>query len=228
MTSGLSLANQLGAYLKVLNCAELESNEAFQTQIIQYVLLIEKWNRRHNLTAIRKVEDMLSYHIMDSLSVLPYIDGPHIIDVGSGAGLPGIPLALAKPEWQVVLLDSNHKKAAFLQQAVIELKLNNVRVVSQRVEQWGVTEMRGFNTVISRAFASLSDFVTLAGHLCGQGGLDSSSQLVAMKADSSVKERGQIPEHYNIESVVDVSVPGLEAKRQLIMIKRNDSLISSE
>ena len=226
MTSGLSLANQLGAYLKALNCAELESNKTFQAQIIQYVLLIEKWNRRHNLTAIRKVEDMLSYHIMDSLSVLPYIDGPHVIDVGSGAGLPGIPLALAKPEWQVVLLDSNHKKAAFLQQAVIELKLNNVRVVSQRVEQWGVTEMPGFNTVISRAFASLSDFVTLAGHLCEQG--RDSSQLVAMKADSSAEERAQIPEHYDIESVVDVSVPGLEAKRQLIMIKRNNSLISSE
>lgn len=223
MTMPLNLADQLGVYLKTLSDSVLVSDATFRARIIQYVLLIEKWNRKHNLTAIRNIEDMLAYHVMDSLSVLPHIVGPYVIDVGSGAGLPGIPIALARPEWQVVLLDSNRKKAAFLQQAIIELGLDNVCVVSQRVEQWGVTEKADFNTVISRAFASLGDFINMAGHLCAQDG--ESGRLVAMKAESSAEECARISPEYVIEAVIPVSVPGLDAKRQLIKIKRNNAFV---
>lgn len=214
-----SLNAQLVTYLTALNDTALLADEAFQARIIQYVLLIEKWNRHHNLTAIRQVEEMLSYHIMDSLSVLPHIAGTRVVDVGSGAGLPGIPIALARPDWQVTLLDSNKKKAAFLQQAVIELELNNVCVASQRAEQWVQSEQPIFNTVISRAFASLGDFVKWAGHLCAPD--HDNSQMVAMKADSTPEERAQITAPYCIENVIEVAVPGLAAKRQLIMIKNN-------
>ena len=170
----------------------------------------------HNLTSVREPEIMLTRHLLDSLAVLPYIAGPHIIDVGSGAGLPGIPLALAHPDWQVVLLESNHKKTVFLQQARIELKLNNVEVVCERVENFCPTD--GFNTVISRAFSDLTDFVKLAGHLCAEGNI--SGRLVAMKGVYPHEELAQIPPPFMVEKVLSVAVPGLEAERHLVMIKR--------
>jgi 16S rRNA (guanine527-N7)-methyltransferase len=184
-----------------------------QARLLQYLALIRKWNRVHNLTAMREPEMILIRHLFDSLAILPHIAGPRIVDVGSGAGLPGIPLALVRPEWQVILLESNHKKAVFLQQARIELKLNNVEIVAERVENF--RSASGFDTVISRAFSDLADFVKLAGHLAIEGG----GRLAAMKGVYPHEELAQLPPPFVIENVFPVVVPGLEAKRHLVMIK---------
>lgn len=209
----MNLATQLANGIAVLG---FPLPDETQLQLLQYLALISKWSRVHNLTSVREPEIMLTRHLLDSLAVLPYIAGPHIIDVGSGAGLPGIPLALAHPDWQVVLLESNHKKTVFLQQVRIELKLNNVEVVCERVENFCPTD--GFNTVISRAFSDLTDFVKLAGHLCAEGNI--SGRLVAMKGVYPHEELAQIPPPFMIEKVLSVAVPGLEAERHLVMIKR--------
>ncbi|MEK7843149.1 MAG: 16S rRNA (guanine(527)-N(7))-methyltransferase RsmG, partial [Pseudomonadota bacterium] len=147
---------------------------------------------------------------------LPHIAGPRIVDVGSGAGLPGIPLALVRPDWHVVLLESNHKKAVFLQQARIELQLENVEVVAERAENFHPEAK--FNTVISRAFSDLTDFVQLAGHLCVEE--DSSGRLVAMKGVYPHEELAQIPPQFMIEKTLSVAVPGLEAERHLVVLRR--------
>jgi 16S rRNA (guanine527-N7)-methyltransferase len=209
----MNLATQLANGIAVLG---FPLPDETQLQLLQYLELISKWTRVHNLTAVREPETMLTRHLLDSLAVLPYIAGPLIIDVGSGAGLPGIPLALAHPDWQVVLLESNHKKTVFLQQARIELKLNNVEVVCERVENFCPTDR--FNTVISRAFSDLTDFVKLAGHLCAEGNI--SGRLVAMKGVYPHEELAQIPPPFMVEKVLSVAVPGLEAERHLVMIKR--------
>ena len=209
----MNLATQLANGIAVLG---FPLPDETQLQLLQYLALISKWSRVHNLTSVREPEIMLTRHLLDSLAVLPYIAGPHIIDVGSGAGLPGIPLALAHPDWQVVLLESNHKKTVFLQQARIELKLNNVEIVCERAENFWPTD--GFNTVISRAFSDLTDFVKLAGHLCAEGNIN--GRLVAMKGVYPHEELAQIPPPFMIEKVLSVAVPGLEAERHLVMIKR--------
>src|SRR5690606_33114538 len=158
----------------------LELTPEIRGRLLHYLVLIQKWNRVHNLTSVRKPEAMLVRHILDSLAILPHITGPRIADIGSGAGLPGIPLALAQPEWEVVLVESNHKKITFLRQAQIELKLENIRIAPKRVEDW---RENGLDTIVSRAFSDLADFVRLAGHLCGPGagGGESGARLAAMK-----------------------------------------------
>jgi 16S rRNA (guanine527-N7)-methyltransferase len=209
----MNLAAQLANGLAVLGFALPEET---QLQLLQYLALINKWNQVHNLTAVREPEVMLTRHLLDSLAVLPYITGPYIADVGSGAGLPGIPLALARPDWHVTLFESNYKKAAFLQQARIELKLRNIEVVAERVENF--IPVDEFNTVISRAFSDVADFVELAGHLCAEG---SSGRLVAMKGVYPHEELAQIPARFVVEKVLPVAIPGLEAERHLVMIRRN-------
>tara|TARA_R110002073_G_scaffold273150_2_gene436627 strand:+ start:1739 stop:2380 length:642 start_codon:yes stop_codon:yes gene_type:complete len=212
----MSLSKKVSECLGTLDCKLSTPHNLFQERIYRYLLLIEKWNRIHNLTAIRKPEEMLSQHIMDSLSVLPHITGPRIIDVGSGAGLPGIPIAIARPDWHVVLLDSNHKKTIFLQQVRIELNLHNIEVITQRVEQLQVSKT--FDTVITRAFSSLRNFINLAGHLHDKH--NETSRLVAMKANCTEEENREIPRQYEIEKVIAITVPGLNATRQLVIIKK--------
>lgn len=192
---------------------------AVRTQIIakklvQYVGLIKKWNRVHNLTSIRRPEDMLTSHIMDSLAVLPQLDGKNLADVGSGAGLPGIPIAVARPNWHVVLIESNRKKAIFLQQVKIELNLNNVIVFAGRAEDY-LAEKK-FDMVISRALCSLREFIVLAGHLCDESKKD--SRLVAMKGTEPEEDLRQLPGNYYIEKIFQITVPGLDAKRHLVVI----------
>ncbi|WP_090906892.1 16S rRNA (guanine(527)-N(7))-methyltransferase RsmG [Nitrosospira sp. Nsp13] len=206
----MNLAMQLADGLAALGVSLPDETQAC---LLQYLALIRKWNRVHNLTAMREPEMILIRHLFDSLAILPHIAGSRIVDVGSGAGLPGIPLALVRPEWQVVLLESNHKKAVFLQQARIELKLNNVEIVAERVENF--RSASGFDTVISRAFSDLADFVKLAGHLAIEGG----GRLAAMKGVYPHEELAQLPPPFVIENVFPVVVPGLEAKRHLVMIK---------
>ena len=197
----------------------LELTPGIRERLMQYLALIQKWNRVHNLTSVRKPEAMLVRHILDSLAILPHITGPRIADIGSGAGLPGIPLALAQPQWEVVLVESNYKKITFLRQAQIELKLENIRIAPRRVEDW---RENGLDTIVSRAFSDLSDFVRLAGHLCvpGTGSSESRARLAAMKGIHPHEELAQITAPFMVDEIVPISVPDLEEKRHLIMIRR--------
>jgi 16S rRNA (guanine527-N7)-methyltransferase len=177
-------------------------------QLLGFIKLIEKWNKAYNLTAIRDREAMVRLHILDSLAIVPFIEGKRVIDIGTGAGLPGIPLAIYLPEIEFTLLDSNAKKTRFVQQAILELKLKNVSVCHNRVEHYHPE--KSFDTVITRAFASLSDIVDLTAHLLSKDGA-----LLAMK--------GQAPDVPKLESakitLIPVNVPGITAERCLVRIQ---------
>jgi len=192
----------------------LKLSRQTRDRLLQYVALLHKWNRVYNLTAVREPQAMVSQHILDSLAVTPHIVGKRILDVGSGAGLPGIPLALIRPESAVTLLDSNHKKAAFLRQASIELNLRNIEVVCERVETWDAGRL--FDVVISRAFAELREFVMAAGRLCEADGT-----LAAMKGVHPYEELAQIPAGYEVRDVRPLTVPGLAAQRHLVLLQRS-------
>ena len=204
----MSLAEKLAQ-----GCAELGLRVSGNTQckLLDYLALIAKWNRVHNLTAVRESAKMVSNHLLDCLAVVPHLEAYTVLDVGSGAGLPGIPLALMWPQSSVTLLDSNHKKAAFLRQAVIELELRNADVVCERVEAW--QPQREFDLVISRAFSDLPEFLNLAGRLCAAHGT-----VAAMKGIYPYEELAQLPRESKLRSVVPVKVPGLRAERHLILL----------
>ncbi len=182
-----------------------------QERLLDYIALIEKWNRVYNLTAIREPEKMVSHHLLDSLAVAPHLHAKRLLDVGSGAGLPGIPLALANPDMQVTLLDSNHKKAAFLNQAVMELKLKNAEVCAERVESWQ-TESR-FDVIISRAFSDMGEFVRITRHLLAPGGL-----FAAMKGLHPYEEIEKLLPGFNVRQILPLAVPGLDGARHLVLI----------
>jgi 16S rRNA (guanine527-N7)-methyltransferase len=182
-------------------------------KLLQYLVLLEKWNQVYNLTAIRGGEKMVSGHLLDSLAVIPYITGTRVLDVGSGAGFPGIPLAVARPDIQVALLDSNHKKAAFLRQAVAELQLKNASVVCERVEAWQAAEK--FDCIISRALAEIAEFIALTAHLLAPGGV-----LAAMKGVYPFEEIERLPPDFRVRQVHAFAVPGLDAERHLVLIER--------
>lgn len=205
----MSLTGELAAGIAVLG---LDVAPQAQQRMLDYLALVEKWNKAYNLTAVREPEKMLTHHLLDSLSVLPHVRGQRVLDVGSGAGLPGIPLALACPQRQFTLLDSNHKKATFLRQAVIELKLSNVEVVCDRVETW--VSPQPFDTVVSRAFSDLPEFIGLAGKLCAKTGM-----VVAMKGIYPHEELAQVPKDFQLCSVVSLKVPGLNAERHAALLQ---------
>ncbi len=182
-------------------------------QLLAYLRLLQKWNRVYNLTAVRDVREMVNLHLLDSLAVLPHLHGSRILDVGSGAGLPGIPLAVFSPQREFVLLDANGKKARFMRQAVIDLGLRNVVVEQARTESYHPAE--GFDTVISRAFASVADFVRGAGSHCREGG-----RLLAMKGRYPDTELEALPTSYRVVDVHALDIPGLTSQRHLIEIAR--------
>ena len=182
-------------------------------KLVRYLALIEKWNRVYNLTAVRRVEDMISHHVLDSLAVAPHVQGATLLDVGSGAGLPGIPLAIARPGMAVTLLESSHKKSAFLNQAVIELELANAQVVNARAESWQPPQP--YDVVISRAFSDLAEFLALAGSFCATGGV-----LAAMKGVHPYEELAQVHAAFETSAVIPLKVPGLTAERHLVLIRR--------
>jgi 16S rRNA (guanine527-N7)-methyltransferase len=189
--------------LKALNLL-LKSEQI--DQLLDFIELIAKWNKAYNLTAVRNNEDMTRLHVLDSLAILPHIEGKRVIDIGTGAGLPGIPLAICLPEVEFVLLDSNAKKTRFVQQAILELKLKNVSVCHSRAEDYQPEQ--GFDTVTTRAFASLPDIVKLTSHLLSPNGV-----LLAMK--------GQIPEAELADintntTLIPIKVPEVEAERCLV------------
>jgi 16S rRNA (guanine527-N7)-methyltransferase len=183
-----------------------------ESKLLKYLALVQKWNGVYNLTAIRDPEKMLTHHVLDSLSAAPYVNGRRVADIGSGAGFPGIPVALAFPRTTVALVESSHKKSAFLKQAVIELELHNVTVENIRAEAWRPSTL--FDVVMSRAFSDLGEFVALAGHLCAPGGV-----LVAMKGVYPYEELHQIPSQYHVDEVKPLTVPGLNAERHLVVLR---------
>ena len=178
-------------------------------QLLDFLALLIKWNKAYNLTAIRQPEEMARLHILDCLSALPYLQGSRIADIGTGAGLPGIPLAIFAPEKSFTLVDSNAKKTRFIQQAVLELALNNVTVHHARVEQFEPAQK--FSTVIMRAFAEIPKIVQLTRHL-----LDKNGVLLAMKGQKPVQELQQIE---LATRVISLNVPGVEAERCLVCIE---------
>jgi 16S rRNA (guanine527-N7)-methyltransferase len=182
-------------------------------KLAAYLELVEKWNRVHNLTAVREPSQMVTLHLLDSLSIAPHVaTAATLLDVGTGAGLPGIPLAIARPSMRVTLLDSSHKKCAFLQQAKTELALANVEVVCDRVENWK-PEQR-FDVVVSRAFSDLVDFVEQAKHLVAPGG-----RLLAMKGVYPFEEIARMPATHRVAQVIELRVPRLEASRHVVLVE---------
>ena len=185
---------------------------ASQDKLLAYVALLYKWNRVYSLTALREDDKAVSHHLLDSLAVLPYLPPGSLLDVGSGGGMPGIPLAIARPQLAVTLLDSNSKKTAFLRQAAIELGLSNISVHAGRVEQYHPA--RGFAAITSRAFAELLDFVTLSRHLLAPSG-----RWLAMKGTRSDQEVARLPADVEIEAMHRLQVPGVEGERHLVVMR---------
>jgi 16S rRNA (guanine527-N7)-methyltransferase len=182
-----------------------------QQSLLDYLALLQKWNKVYNLTAVREAPRMVSQHLLDCLAVAPHVGAAAILDVGSGAGLPGIPLALVLPDSRVTLLEANHKKAAFLKQAQIELNLGNVEVVCERVEAW--RPGRRYEIVVSRAFSDLAEFVKLAGRHVAPGG-----RLAAMKGIFPHEEIAQLPQGWRLQQAVELTVPALRAQRHLLLL----------
>ncbi len=205
----MNLANNLSQGLDVL---QLNLSGSIQTQLLNYLELLAKWNRVYNLTAVRDMRDMVPKHVLDSLAVLPYVCGTKILDVGTGAGLPGLLLAIARPDWQCVLLDSNAKKIRFVKQAVIELQIENVEVVCTRIEAFNPPFE--FSTMISRAYASLHNFYMQTKRLCAVDGC-----LLAMKGvypETEIAQMVDLPVHLEC---FPLQIPQLQAQRHLIVIQ---------
>ncbi len=197
--------------LQQLNLEQLFDDNQ-QSTLIKYVELLEKWNKSYNLTAVRKPEQMVIRHLLDSLSISPYLRGKSLLDVGTGAGLPGIPLAITFPDRQFTLLDSNNKKTRFVVQAVSELELPNVDVVQSRVEEFQPNKV--FDTIITRAYAAIGDMVRQTAHLMSDGG-----QFLAMKGINPVAEIDELPSNYVINENHVIKVPGLDEQRHLLEIR---------
>jgi 16S rRNA (guanine527-N7)-methyltransferase len=184
--------------------------DSAQQKLLAFRDLLLKWNKTYNLTALRDPAQAISHHLLDSLAILPLLDGGNLLDVGSGGGLPGIPLAIARPELQVCMVDTVQKKTTFLQQAVIELGLKNVTVNHARVE-----EMQGqYAQITSRAFAELGLFVSLTRHLLAPNG-----RWLAMKGIRPDDELKALPADITVEAIIPLTVPGLGAERHLIILK---------
>lgn len=190
---------------------ELDDNKI--ELLLAYHALLVKWNKAYNLTAVRDPEEMIGRHLLDSLSIIPHVDGQRILDVGTGPGLPGIPLAICFPEKELVLLDSNGKKTRFLTQAKIELKLSNITPVQARIESF---ETDAFDTITSRAFATLKDMVDGSIHLLKDGG-----NFYAMKGLYPTAEIEELDSRTSVVDCFPLNVPGEDAERHLVKIKKN-------
>lgn len=208
----MNAEQQLDAGLAALG---LDLSAEVRQGLLRYAALILKWNRVYNLTAVRDEAGVIALHLLDSLAVLPYLEGQTLADIGSGAGLPGIVLALVRPDLQVTLIESNQKKSSFQQQARIELKLDNVQCLCRRVED--VQPEKPFDIVISRAFADLADFAQWSAHLMAPGGC-----LAAMKGVYPVDEIARLPQGYAAVQSIPLTVPGVDAARHLILVRRDN------
>ena len=210
-----AITDSLRAGISRLQGDELSAGamgEALPEQLARYLHELEKWNRAYNLTAVRDPAEMVVRHVLDALSVNPWLQGTHILDVGTGAGLPGIPLALANPDKQFTLLDSNGKKIRFVHHAVGLLGLANVEPVQARVESWEPSQ--SFDTIISRAFSTLGEFINGSGHLLNRGG-----QLLAMKGKLPRDEIAAMPNGWQVTASHVIVVPGLDAERHALFLQ---------
>lgn len=204
----MTLAAQLAAGVAELG---VDVDPETQKKLLAYLERMAKWNRVYNLTALRNPGEWVSHHLLDSLSVLPHVKGPLVADVGSGAGFPGLVLAMVRPDWQVVSVEAVDKKAAFQRQVSAELALTNVRVEGRRVED--VRLEAGADSVVSRAFSSLADFVNLTRHLLKPGG-----QWAAMKGRLPKEEIAALPDDVQVREIIELKVPGLNAERCVVLM----------
>lgn len=210
--------------LRVTLCAGLDSlglalSESQIEKLLDYVALLQKWNAVYNLTAIRDPQQMLTHHILDCLAAVPaFVGARRVLDVGAGGGLPGLVLAIwaeqAQPDMRIAMIDTVHKKTAFLTQAKAELRLHNVDVHTMRVEQ--LRDEAGFDVITSRAFADLSDFVQWSSHLLAPGG-----RFIAMKGAAAEEESNRVPAGWRVTAIQPLHVPGLDAQRYLVFIEKN-------
>ena len=192
----------------------LSLDEETHDKLLHFLDLMRKWNKVYNLTSRKDMDKMVARHLLDSLAVLPYLNGSRIIDVGTGAGLPSIPLALVCPEKEFVSLDCVEKKGRFRTQASIELGLENMEVVTFRVEEYRPEV--GFDSVVSRAFATINDMLEASGHLAATDG-----KFLAMKGVYPATELAEIPDSYQVEVVHELKVPYLNAERHLVVVAPN-------
>lgn len=191
----------------------LELSEAQQQKLLAFLGLLEKWNKAYNLTAVRDPSEMVSRQLLDSLSILPWVTTGHLLDVGAGGGLPGIPLAIALPNTRFTLLDSNGKKTRFLNQCVLELNLRNVEVIHGRAED--CQPETPFRQISSRAFTALANLVHWCDDLLADGG-----EFLAMKGQFPDDEVAALPGRWQVESSHSLSVPGADGERHLLIIQR--------
>lgn len=198
----------------LLDEAGISLTDHQKTLLVAYVDMLHKWNKAYNLTSVRDPAEMVVRHILDSIVVAPYLQGQRFIDVGTGPGLPGIPLAIVLPDAHFTLLDSLGKRVRFLRQVQHELKLENITPVQSRVEAY--PSEPPFDGVISRAFASLNDMVSWCHHLPGEKG-----RFYALKGQLPEDEIASLPDDFNVESVEKLRVPQLEGERHLVIIKSN-------
>jgi 16S rRNA (guanine527-N7)-methyltransferase len=193
---------------------KLEMTEEQQARLLDYLALLNKWNSVYNLTAVRDPMEMMTLHVLDSLAALPAFDGvQNVLDVGAGGGLPGMVLAISRPDMKVSMIDTVHKKTAFLTQVKAELGLGNVTVYTKKVQDLQVKTP--FDVITSRAFADLSDFVNWSGHLLAEGG-----RFIALKGTAPAEERERLPEPWKVSDLKALQVPGLDAERHLVFIEK--------
>lgn len=197
--------------LNQLSQNHLSISEVMSKKLIEYVLLLHKWNQVHNLTSIRDPIQMLSKHILDSLSISHYLQGPHILDVGTGAGLPGIPLAITHPQFHFVLLDSNGKKIRFLTHVRQILAIANIDLILMRVEKYHPKNC--FNSIVSRAFSHLNEFLQKTKHLCCENGI-----FLAMKGLYPTEEIHTLNTHFKLLDTKSLKIAGLDEKRHLLIL----------
>lgn len=211
----MDLKEQLKTGLAAMNVA-LSGEQ--QLLLLAYLALLKKWNSTYNLTALRDEKKMVSHHLLDSLTLLPYVaQAKTLIDVGSGGGMPGIPTAICCPDLQITLLDANTKKTTFLQQVVIELGLRNVTVVSGRVE---ALQDKKADVVTSRAFAELHDFIALTEHL-----LNDQGYWAAMKGVYPDEELQRVPNNVDVYQIDKLSVPTLDAERHMVLMRPKKEVV---
>ncbi|GAB2698135.1 16S rRNA (guanine(527)-N(7))-methyltransferase RsmG [Aliiglaciecola aliphaticivorans] len=201
------------AFDRAVQALPIEVSEQQRASLVDFVLLMNKWNKAYNLTSVREPQQMLIKHIIDSIVVAPHLDRSHYIDVGTGPGLPGIPLSIMHPDKHFVLLDSLGKRVRFMKQAAFELDLKNIEPVQSRVEQYSSdTPLDG---VLSRAFASIKDMLHWCQHL-----VDSQGEFLALKGQYPEQEIALLPEGFEVLESIKLDIPVLEGERHLIKIRK--------
>jgi 16S rRNA (guanine527-N7)-methyltransferase len=211
MTAREALQTQLERGIATLGASLPEDAVA---RLLDYRDLLERWNSAYNLTAIRDDREMVSRHLLDSLAILPYVHGRSLADLGTGPGLPGIPLAIAEPAREVLMVDSNGKKVRFLREAIRSLKLGNAKALQSRVEDVEGT----FECITARAFASLADMLGWGGHLLAPNGI-----WLAMKGKHPAEELDGVPGEFRVEAIHALRVPDVEGERHLVVIRKTSS-----